>query len=118
MDSIAREWTDSFGSFPLDDFNNDNDGETVIPHRDTHLPGDHPSDIFFEGREYEETQDNSIPLSPSGKSRNTLPDGLFEELSDSDLLDFFDSQDLSDMESIQELDTTPSGPPLQPENTK
>lgn len=123
MDNIATGWTDSFGFFPSDDFNNENDGETVLPRCDTHLLCDFPSGTFFEGGEYEETQDNDLPLSLPDKSRNTLPqhlfetaDDLFEEWSDSDLLDFIDTQDLSDLESIREFDATQSGPLLQPAN--
>lgn len=90
MDNIANRWTNSFRIFLLDDFYNKNDGETIIPYCDTHLPDNLLLDIFFKGSEYEETQNNSIIYSlPSVKSCNT--DDLFEELSNLDLLDFIDS---------------------------
>ncbi len=55
MDNIANRWTNSFGIFLSDNFYNKNDNEIVISCRNTHLPNDFPSDIFFEGSEYEET---------------------------------------------------------------
>ncbi len=117
MDNIANRWTDSFGIFPSDDFYNKNNGETVILCRDTHLPDDLPSDRFFKGSEYEKTQNNGIiRSSPPVKSRNA--DDLFEKLSDLDLQDFINSQDLSNVESIQELDTTQLDPPSQLGNTE
>lgn len=57
-------------------------------------------------------QDN-ISLLPLVKSCNTLPDDLFEELSDLHLLEFLDFQDLFDLESIQELNAMQTGLPLQ-----
>lgn len=97
----------------MSDFHNKNDGKTVILHCNTHLSNDFPSNIFF----YEKTQDNDIIYSlPLVKSYNT--DNLFGKLSNSDLLDFIDSQDLFDIENIQVLDVIQLDPSLQPGNTK
>lgn len=102
----------------MDDFNNNNNDKTVILHCNTHLLGDYPSDIFFEGRKYKKTQENSISLLLSDKSCNILPNGLFEKLYNLDLIDFIDFQDLFNVKSIQKLDIMQSGPLSQLENTK
>ncbi len=130
MDDIPNRWTDSFGLFLPNGFGINNDHETVLPRRDTHLPGHLLLDTFSEDDLHFDTE-LDLPLDDS---RNPLPqrlsktaddsfgelsdldllnlsemaDDLFGELSNSDLLDFLHMQDLSDKESIQEFDATQS----------
>ena len=130
-------------------FNINHDHKTVLPHCDTHLPGDLLLVAFSENDEHERHQNNDLLFDTEldlllDDSRNPLPqhlsetaddlfgelsdsdlldfsetaDNLFKELSNSDLLDFLHMQDLSDIESIQEVDATQSRPLPQSADTK
>lgn len=90
MDSTADLWINRFGFLLLDNFNNKNDDLTVVSYCNTHLLDNLQSDIFFKCSDYEKTQKNSIiQLLLPVQTRNT--DNMFEELFDSDLLDFIHS---------------------------
>lgn len=77
-------------------------------------------DTFSEDDKYEKHQDNDLhfdtkldlPLddcwNPLPQHLSEMADDLFGELSNLDLLDFLHTQDLSNIESIQKLDTTQS----------
>ncbi len=103
-------------------FSINNDHETVLPRRNTHLPGDLLLDTFSEDDEYEGQRDNNLLLDteldlPLDDSRNPLPqhlfktaDDLFGELSDSDLLHFSETAndlfgELSDSDLLDFLHT-------------
>lgn len=89
----------------MDDLNNNNDSETIILYCNVHLPDNHLSNFFFESHKYEAIQNNSISLSFIEKSCNTLLNGLFKKLFNSNFLDFIYFQDLFNVKNIQELDT-------------
>lgn len=90
MGNIVNQWTNSFDIFPLNNFHNKNNSETVISYCNTYLSNNFPLDIFFKGNKYKKTQNNCIIYSSSlVKSHNA--DDLSKKLSNSNLLDFINS---------------------------